>query len=192
MCSASWIPPTVTCLACTAGWLLIWLLSGKVLLIWKICKRALHTLEFLGVFLPVMIILQAQNTQAGGTVHASDVLPRKVRISLEFSSSHVVYGSRNRRTIYLKAELNGICIHHHHHITVIYLFTYLFIKRKVINDLRLLSLATGQLVYQINENMGERKQYVGCLYLYMSVIFCYLLYIATVSLYLILVCDFCS
>lgn len=77
-------------------------------------------------------------------------------------------------------------------ITVIYLFTYLFIKKKVINYLRLLSLATAQLFYQINENMGERKQCVGCVYLYMSVIFCYLLYIATVSLYLILVCDFCS
>lgn len=66
-------------------------------------------------------------------------------------------------------ELNGSCIHH----------------QSVIDYLRLLSLATGGLFYQIN--MGERKQCV-----YTSVIFCYLLYIATVYLYLILICYFCS
>lgn len=76
-------------------------------------QESLCTLEFPGVFLPVMIVLQSQNMQAGGTVRTTDVLPRKVRISQDFSSSRVVYGSRNRRTTCLKSELNGSCIHYH-------------------------------------------------------------------------------
>ena len=83
-----------------------------MLLIWKICKKDLCTLEFPGVFFLVMIVLQSQNTHAGGTV-CTDMLPRKVRISIDFSSSLVEYGSRNRRTVFLKSGHKVSCIHHH-------------------------------------------------------------------------------
>lgn len=78
-------------------------------------------------------------------------------------------------------------------ITVTYLFTYLFIKKKKKSNEWSQGPKFGQFFYQIKENMGERKQCVwGGMSLYiLSVIFCYLLYIATVVLYLILVCDFC-
>lgn len=86
----------------------------------------------------------------------------------------------------MKSELNGSCIHYHCDFKkkLFYFF------KKVINYLRLLSLATAQLFYQIYESMGDRKQCVGCVY--MSVIFCYLLHVATVYVYLILRYDFCS
>ena len=92
--------------------------------------RTFHILEFPGVFLKVMIVLQLQNTKAGGTVYTTDVLPRKVKISLDFSSSHVVYGNRNRITACLESELNGSCIHHHCD-----LFIYVIFLEKGINNL---------------------------------------------------------